>query len=154
MKFYRFTCYILSDFSHLTDTQKLTILTAQLADDKLAQDVFILELKEIDVAAADYFVVATCESNNQVQAITNLILEKCVEYELKKPRIEGIEQGEWVILDFFDVVIHLFIKEVRAFYKIEKLWGDAKFYTVDLEGDMHTVTIQDVLQIYNNYELA
>lgn len=137
------------ELKSLSESQKLTILCAQLADDKLASNVFVLDLRKLDSAPSEYFVIASCDSANQVHAIVSLILENCTKYELVKPKIEGYEAGEWVILDFFDVVIHLMLTENRNFYKIEKLWGDSEMYTIDTEGDMHPIELAKAIEIYN-----
>ncbi len=135
-------------FSELSETQKLTVLCAQLAEDKLAQNVSILDLSKIESSPADYFIIASCDTENQIIAITDLILANCVSYRLIKPKVEGLEAPEWVLLDFFDVVVHLMLKENRNFYKIEKIWGDADFYKVNDEGDLNISSFEEAMSIY------
>lgn len=131
-----------------SDDLKLAILTAQLCQDKLADDVLILDLKEIDTAPTDYFVICSCDSAPQMDAICDLIQRTTRDYRLQKPHIEGLESLEWVLLDYFDVVIHLMLKPVRSLYKLEKLWGDAEFYTVNDDADLLPVKFDDILRIY------
>ena len=91
------------------------------------EDISILDLRAIDNTVCDYFVVCNGNSNTQVVAITNSI-QKTVSKELKeKPwHVEGTENGEWVLMDFVNVVVHVFQRHIREYYNIESLWGDAK----------------------------
>lgn len=130
--------------SELNDSQKLAVLCAQLSDDKLANYIVVLDLNELESAPANFFVLCSCESTAQVSAVSDLILENAKNYRLVKPRLEGNELNEWVVIDFFDVVVHIMIKEIRDFYKIEKLWSDAKFFTVN--NDAYLVEAD-----YNDY---
>lgn len=132
-----------------SDDTKLAILTAQLCQDKLATDVLILDLKKIETAPSDYFVICSCESQPQVESISDLIYRTSKNYKLFNPNIEGLDSLEWVILDFFDVVVHIMLKPVRELYKLEKLWGDAEFYSVNDNADMLSVKYEDVQRIYN-----
>lgn len=131
------------------ETLKLAILNAQLCQDKLAEDVFIMDLKNVESAPSDYFVVCSCGTEPQVQAIADLIYRTIREYGLQRPRIEGAEVGEWAVMDYFDLIVHLMLEETRNFYKLEKLWGDAIFYTVDNEANLHQIDYEEVLRIYN-----
>lgn len=132
-----------------SDDTKLAILTAQLCQDKLAEDVFILDLKKIDSAPGDYFVICSCDSSPQVESISDLIQRTSRDYKLFKPNVEGLDSLEWVIIDFFDVVVHIMLKPVRDLYKLEKLWGDAEFYTVNDDADLLSIKYEDVQRIYN-----
>lgn len=95
-------------------------------------DIDILDLREIDTAVCDYFIICNGNSNTQVNAIVNSI-QKIVSKELKdKPwHIEGTDNGEWVLMDYVNVVVHVFQKQIREFYNIEGLWGDAKITTIE-----------------------
>lgn len=90
-------------------------------------DIDILDLREIDNTVCDYFVICNGTSNTQVNAIVNSI-QKVVSKELKdKPwHVEGVDNAEWVLMDYVDIVVHVFQKHIREFYNIEGLWGDAK----------------------------
>jgi ribosome-associated protein len=94
-------------------------------------DIDILDLREIDTAVCDYFIICNGNSNTQVNAIVNSI-QKIVSKELKdKPwHIEGTDNGEWVLMDYVNIVVHVFQKQIREFYNIEGLWGDAKITTI------------------------
>jgi ribosome-associated protein len=90
-------------------------------------DIEILDLRAIDTAVCDYFVICNGTSNTQVNAIVNSI-QKIVSKELKdKPwHVEGTDNAEWVLMDYVSIVVHVFQKEIREYYNIEGLWGDAK----------------------------
>ena len=94
-------------------------------------DIDILDLREIDTAVCDYFIICNGTSNTQVNAIVNSI-QKTVSKELKdKPwHVEGTDNGEWVLMDYVNIVVHVFQKQIREFYNIEGLWGDAKITSI------------------------
>jgi ribosome-associated protein len=94
-------------------------------------DIDILDLRAIDNAACDYFVICNGTSNTQVNAIVNSI-QKTVSRALKdKPwHVEGSENAEWVLMDYVSIVVHVFQKHIREYYNIESLWGDAKITTI------------------------
>ncbi len=96
-------------------------------EDVKGEDINILDLREIDTAVCDYFIICNGNSNTQVNAIVNSI-QKSVSKELKdKPwHVEGTDNGEWVLMDYVNIVVHVFQKQIREFYNIEGLWGDAK----------------------------
>lgn len=119
-----------------SDTEKLAILCAQSANDKLAENTIILDLQKISIASTGFFVICDCKSTVQVKSVTDHIINQIVDHNLKKPKIEGLENADWVILDFFDVVVHIFVNELREYYKLEKLWADAKFYKVTDEAQL------------------
>lgn len=139
---------ISSKTGELSDSLKLAILNAQICQDKLANDVFILDLQNSESSPTDFFVICSCDSPQQVQAVAERIYDEVADYKLKKPRMEGFETGEWVLIDYFDIVVHVMYKETREFYKIEKLWGDADFYTVDDEAEISKTSYEEVLRIY------
>ena len=90
------------------------------------ENISILDLREIENTVCDYFVICEGTSNTQVNAIVNSIQKK-VSKEIKdKPwHIEGSENAEWVLMDYINVVVHVFQKHIREYYDIESLWGDA-----------------------------
>lgn len=95
-------------------------------------DIDILDLREIENTVCDYFVICNGSSNTQVNAIVNSI-QKTVSKNLKdKPwHIEGSENAEWVLMDYVNIVVHVFQKQIREFYDIESLWGDAKITSIE-----------------------
>jgi ribosome-associated protein len=106
-------------------TRQFALKAAHLCLEVKAQDVIVLNLKKL-TTIADYFVVCTGDSDVQVKAIADKVKE-----ELKKEGInawhdEGYKNRLWILLDYVDVVVHVFHREARLFYNLEKLWGDAK----------------------------
>jgi len=95
------------------------------------KDISVLDLREIENTVCDYFIICNGTSNTQVNAIVNSI-QKTVSKEVKdKPwHIEGENNGEWVLMDYVNVVVHIFQKHIREFYDIESLWGDAKVTSI------------------------
>ncbi|HMB63235.1 MAG TPA: ribosome silencing factor [Eudoraea sp.] len=92
----------------------------------------LLDLREIENTVCDYFIICNGTSNTHVNAIVNSI-QKTVSKTIKdKPwHVEGSENAEWVLLDYINVVVHVFQKHIRDFYDIEGLWGDAKMTVVE-----------------------
>ena len=95
-------------------------------------DIEILDLRAIETAVCDYFVICNGSSNTQVNAIVNSV-QKTVSKELKdKPwHVEGTDNAEWVLMDYVSIVVHVFQKEIREYYNIEGLWGDAKITKIE-----------------------
>ena len=95
-------------------------------------DIDILDLRAIDTAVCDYFIICNGNSNTQVNAIVNSI-QKTVSKEIKdKPwHVEGTDNAEWVLMDYVSIVVHVFQKPIREFYNIEGLWGDAKITSLE-----------------------
>ena len=96
------------------------------------EDINILDLRKIETRVCDYFVICEGSSNTQVNAIVNSINKK-VSKSLKDKAwgIEGMENSEWVLMDYVDVVVHVFQKHIREYYDIEGLWGDAVTTTIE-----------------------
>ncbi len=107
--------------------KKLIRLIIDAIDNVKGNEISLLDLRKLDNRVSDYFIICDGNSNTQVNAIIGSIT-KNVSKELRdKPwGIEGTENAEWVLLDYVDVVVHVFQKEKREFYDLESLWGDAK----------------------------
>lgn len=91
------------------------------------KEITILDLRDIDNTVCDYFVVCEGTSNTQVNAIVNSIQKQVSKILKDKPwHIEGTDNAEWVLIDYVNVVVHVFQKHIREYYDIEGLWGDAK----------------------------
>lgn len=98
----------------------------EAAEDKKAKNIVSLDLSVFDGAIADHFVICSAESTTQVEAIARGIEEKVLEEIGEKPRrMEGMTNAHWVIIDYVDVMAHVFVTEAREFYKLEQLWADA-----------------------------
>ena len=108
-------------------TDDLIAVILKGIDDVKGEDIQLLDLRDIDNTVCDYFVICSGNSNTQVNAISGSV-QKVVSKELKdKPwHVEGQNNSEWILMDYVNVVVHVFQKHVREFYDIESLWGDAK----------------------------
>ncbi|MDN4607080.1 ribosome silencing factor [Sporosarcina highlanderae] len=93
-------------------------------DDKHAQEIVVLNMEGISLIA-DQFVICHANSERQVQAIAREVADKASENNFEVKRVEGLETGRWVLVDLGDVVVHVFHKDERGYYNLEKLWGDA-----------------------------
>ncbi len=113
----------------MADKNTLQHQIAQLALNKKAKDVVILDLRKV-TSMTDYFVVCTGDSEPQVKAIADEIMSGMELQGEKTWHVEGLQNLQWVLLDFVDVVVHVFHKDARTFYGLEKLWGDAKVQKV------------------------
>jgi ribosome-associated protein len=107
------------------DTMNYWIIDA--IQDIKGKNILKLDLRSLDDAPADYFIICEGDSSTQVKAISDSIGRKLREkMGLHPNHTEGMEGAKWVLVDFFDTVVHVFYPETRAFYEIEELWGDAK----------------------------
>ena len=104
---------------------ELARFAADAAADKKANDVVVLDIRSLTVVA-DYFVICSGNSNTQVQAIAKNVREKFAKRGVHMKSMEGYDEARWVLLDFGDVVIHVFRQEEREFYNLERVWGDAQ----------------------------
>jgi ribosome-associated protein len=113
-----------------------TSLTAAIAAalDKKAVDVIVLDLRPAS-AFTDFFVIATGNNVRQVQAIADAVQEALGRKGSKPALVEGYARGEWVLIDYFDFIVHVFTPATRAFYDLERLWGDATRIEVPAPGD-------------------
>jgi ribosome-associated protein len=100
-------------------------LAATAAEEKKAQEIVVLDIQGISVFA-DYFVICHGNSQTQVQAIVTEIRKKMEEANVPIRGIEGYQDARWVLVDLGDVVVHVFHKDEREFYDLERLWGDAR----------------------------
>jgi ribosome-associated protein len=127
----------------------LALFCCKIAEEKLARDILILDLTNIEHKPADFFVICTCEVENQMKAVANEIERKCNELKIPSPRSEGVNDSTWGLLDFFDVVIHVMLPGSREYYKLEKLWGDAKFYQLSDSSKPHALNREE-LKVFIN----
>ena len=107
------------------DSRKLALLCRELADNKKAENIVVLDVRELS-SVTDYFVIASGTSEPHLRAIVDEITENLREDHNVKPKaIDGTLQTAWVVLDFFDVIVHVMRNDVRDRYDLETLWGDA-----------------------------
>jgi ribosome-associated protein len=111
--------------------QLITTILAGIEDVK-GKNINILDLREIENTVCDYFIVCEGTSNTQVNAIVSSIQKKVSKDIKDKPwHIEGMDNAEWVLMDYVNVVVHVFQKHIREYYDIESLWGDAKTTVIE-----------------------
>ena len=95
-------------------------------------DTSILDLKKIETAVCKYFVICSGTSNTHVSSIADSVKKNVSKEIQEKPwHIEGLNTSEWVLIDYSDIVVHVFQEETREFYRLEDLWGDAKIRTIE-----------------------
>lgn len=100
-------------------------MAARAASDKKAEDIIVIDVAEL-LVVTDFFVICTGRNDQQVRAIADEIEDQLREHANIKPiGREGVQEGKWVLLDYVDMVIHVFQPEERDFYRLEKLWSDA-----------------------------
>ena len=127
-KFCNFTSnlsYFMKEKNQLVNSKKLSNIIAKSMKDKKAKEVSIINLEKIKNSICDYFVICSGNSNIQLDSIAENIEKKVYENTNEKPwKKEGEFNKEWLILDFVNVVAHIFLKEKRYHYNLDKLWGD------------------------------
>lgn len=115
------------------NSKELAHKITNLIFNKKGYDVKILDLKSL-TAFADYFVICSADSDTQVKAIADEVDKELRDEGVKYWHKEGYQALNWVLIDYVDVIVHIFKKDVREFYKLEKLWGDADMEDVHDNG--------------------
>jgi len=111
---------------------ELIALILQGIEEVKGHDINILDLREIENTVCDYFIICNGTSNTHVNAIVGSIQKTVSKASKDKPwHVEGEDNAEWVLMDYVNVVVHVFQKQTREYYDIEGLWGDAKFTTIE-----------------------
>jgi ribosome-associated protein len=122
---------------HTLTPERLAQLVASYAADKKAGDLTVLDLRGVS-SYTDYFVVVSGNTDRQTKAIHDAIVEGMKkDHGVLPRRVEGVGEARWILLDYFDVVVHVFVPEVREFYRLEQLWGDVPRVDVELEDVPH-----------------
>ncbi|HYG21546.1 MAG TPA: ribosome silencing factor [Verrucomicrobiae bacterium] len=107
------------------DSKKLALLCRELADNKKAENITVLDVRELS-SVTDYFVIATGTSEPHLRAIMDEIVDSLRDEQGLRPRaIDGALQTAWIVLDYFDVIVHVMRHDMREKYDLETLWGDA-----------------------------
>ncbi len=111
----------------------------EFALSKKAEDVLLFDLRKI-TSMADFFIICSGTSDVQVKAIAEAVIEGCKTKELTIYHVEGFDALTWVLIDLVDIVVHIFQTDVRKYYQLERLWGDAKIERYSDEGGREAVT--------------
>ena len=116
----------------MSQSESLLEIVYKALDDKRAEDIVVLNMENISLLA-DYFLICNGNSDRQAQAIAREVLEKAQENGCEVKRVEGFDSARWILVDLGDIVVHIFHKDDRAFYNLERLWGDAPQLDVSIE---------------------
>ena len=103
------------------------------AEDKKAVDLIVLDLRKA-AGFTDFFVIASGTNTRQVRAIADGVMEALANGGVKPAHVEGYDRSEWILLDYFDFIVHVFAPETRVFYSLERLWGNAERIEVAAGG--------------------
>jgi ribosome-associated protein len=117
----------------MVEQNELVQLAVRAADEKKAENIVALNMKGISLVA-DYFIICHGNSEKQVQSISTELKKQAQEQGMDIKRLEGYDEGRWVLIDLGDVVVHVFHRDERPYYNLEKLWGDAPL--VKIEGEL------------------
>lgn len=112
--------------------RELLLTTVKAADDKRAEEIIVLNMKGISLIA-DYFLICHGNSDKQVQAIAREMKEKAEEKGCSVKKMEGFDEARWILVDLGDIVAHVFHRDERSYYNLERLWGDAPIERVQSE---------------------
>ena len=108
-----------------TKIKEMALLAVQALEDKKAEDVCVIDISEVSIVA-DYFIIAGGNNKSQIQALSDTVEEKLGKAGYPLKQIEGYQNANWVLLDFGDIIIHIFDRENRLFYDLERIWQDGK----------------------------
>ena len=114
------------------DSDTLAEIVVRGLQERKGSDIVVLNLKALKNAVADYFIIASASSDTQLDALARSVEEEVEKMTGEAPwQTEGRTNREWVLLDFVDVVVHIFLRDRRQFYALEELWGDAEITYVE-----------------------
>lgn len=105
-------------------------IVVKALEDKKAEDVKVIDIREIS-PIADFFIIADGMNQNQIQAMRDAVDEALYKADLKVRQVEGNQSSTWILMDYNDIIIHIFSKEDRLFYDLERIWKDGKEISVD-----------------------
>ena len=112
----------------MDESRKMALIAVEALEDKKGNDITIIDISEISVLA-DYFIIAGGSNRNQIQAMSDSVEEALGRAGYLPKQIEGYQSAGWILLDFKDIIIHIFSKEDREFYDLERVWRDGKEIT-------------------------
>jgi len=113
-----------------SNARAFAVAAAEVAAGRHCSDIVVLDLRGKS-PATDYFVIATGTSDRQMRTVANEICDEAKKHDTERFGRAGYEQARWILLDFVDVVIHIFDKQYRDYYDLDLLWGDAKRLTIE-----------------------
>ena len=107
------------------DSKELTLNAVKILDNKKAEDIKALMVRDLTIVS-DYFIIVSGMSSPHVKALADEVDEKLSALGVKPLRIEGYQEGKWIVVDYGELIIHIFDSKTREFYSLERLWADAK----------------------------
>lgn len=111
-------------------SKEIALAAIEALEDKKGEDIKIIDISEVSTLA-DYFIIASGNNRNQVQALCDNVEEKLGRMGVDQKQCEGYDNGNWILVDYRDIVVHIFDKENRLFYDLERIWRDGKFVEKD-----------------------
>lgn len=112
------------------NSKEMTKLVIQALEEKKAEDIRVIDISEVSVLA-DYFIIADGNNRNQIQAMIDNVEEMLGKAGYSPKQIEGYQNANWVLMDYSDIIVHVFDKENRLFYDLERIWRDGKDVSID-----------------------
>lgn len=110
--------------------KEMVKMAVSALEDKKGEDIRIIDIREVSVLT-DYFIIASGSNNNQVQAMTDNVEEVLAKAGYTCRQVEGYQSANWILMDYQDIIVHVFCREDRLFYDLERIWRDGK--TIELE---------------------
>lgn len=117
----------------MDNSNKMVKLAYEALEEKKGEDIQVIEIKDISVIA-DYFIIANGANSPQVDALVDAVKDKLGRGGYNPIRVEGVRSASWILMDYGDVIVHVFSKEDRLFYNLERIWRDGKAITKDQLG--------------------
>jgi ribosome-associated protein len=114
----------------MDNSKKMVRLAYEALEEKKGEDITVIEIKDISIIA-DYFIIANGTNSSQVDALMNSVSDALGKNGFEPKRIEGVRSASWILMDYGDVVVHVFSKEDRLFYNLERIWRDGKTVSRD-----------------------
>jgi len=114
----------------MDNSKEMVKLAYQALDEKKGEDIQIIEIKDISIIA-DYFIIANGTNSSQVDALVHSVSDTLGKKGFEPKRVEGVRSASWILMDYGDLIVHVFSKEDRLFYNLERIWRDGK--TVDMD---------------------
>ena len=112
------------------DSKKMAALAVEALEEKKGEDIKVIDITEISILA-DYFIIASGMNKNQVQALVDNVEESLGRAGYECRQVEGYQSANWILLDYGDIIVHIFDSENRLFYDLERIWRDGKVVAAD-----------------------
>lgn len=109
----------------MNEAKKMAAMACEALEDKKASDIKVINIEQVS-SLADYFIIASGTNRNQVQAMADNVEEMLHKQGVRARQIEGYQSANWILMDFNDIIVHVFNEEDRLFYNLEKIWLDGK----------------------------